>query len=266
MLETTGGTEGGTGDDAQASIPPIAELVPPGQILVPPLVAPRNGEGTSFGLDPKPRKHQSSHPLDIIMSDISKGVQTRSNIQNFCAFYAFLSLQEPSDVTTALIDPDWVLAMQEELYQFERNQVWHLEPRRKDHTVISLKWIFQNKLDEHGLVIRNKARLVVKGYNQQEGIDYGETFAPVARMEAIRILIAFASFMGFKLFQIDVKTTFLNGYLKEDVYMEQSPGFENPDFSNHVFKLDKALYGLKQASRAWYERLSKFLLENGFSR
>ena len=107
---------------------------------------------------------------------------------------------------------------------------------------------------------------MVQGYNQEEGIDYEETFAPVARIEAIRILIAFAAHMGIKLYQMDVKSAFLNGYLKEEVYVKQPPGFENGDFPNNVFKLDKALYGLKQAPRAWYERLSSFLLENDFRR
>jgi len=107
---------------------------------------------------------------------------------------------------------------------------------------------------------------VVQGYNQEEGIDYEETFAPVARIEAIRILVAFAAHMEFKLYQMDVKSAFLNGYLKEEVYVKQPPGFENNELPNHVLKLDKALYGLKQAPRAWYERLSNFLLENGFRR
>ena len=112
--------------------------------------------------------------------------------------------------------------------------------------------------------MKNKARLVAKGYNQEEGIDL--TFAPVARLEAIRILLAFASYMDIKLFHMDVKSAFLNGFLQEEVYVEQPPGFENPNFPNHVFKLQKALYGLKQAPRAWYEHLSKFLLKNGFRR
>ena len=126
--------------------------------------------------------------------------------------------------------------------------------------------MFRNKFGEHTTIIRNKARLVVKGYNQQEGIDFEETFAPVARLEAIRILIAFAPFMGFKLYQMDVKCAFLNGFLEEDVYVEQPPGFENHEFPNHIYKPDKALYGLKQAPISWYERLCKFLLQNDFKR
>jgi len=121
-------------------------------------------------------------------------------------------------------------------------------------------------LDEQGTITRNKARLVVQSYNQEEGIDYKESFAPVAKIEAIRILIAFVAHMEFKLHRMDVKSTFLNGYLKEEVYVMQPPGFENNEFPNHAFKLDKALYGLKQAPRAWYDCLSNFLLENGFRR
>ena len=115
-------------------------------------------------------------------------------------------------------------------------------------------------MDEQGIITRNKARLVAKGYNQEEGIDYDETYAPVARLEAIRILLAYASYMNFKLYQMDVKSAFLNGFIEEEVYVDQPPGFENSKFANHVFKLSKALYGLKQAPRAWYERLSNFLL------
>jgi len=121
-------------------------------------------------------------------------------------------------------------------------------------------------LDEHGIVIRNKARLVAKGYNQEEGIDYEETYALVARLEAIRMLLAFTFIMDFKLYQMDVKSSFLNGFLQEDVYVDQPPDFENSENPNHVFKLKKALYDLKQVPRAWYERLSKFLLEKGFTR
>ena len=150
--------------------------------------------------------------------------------------------------------------MQEELNQFERNEVWELVPRPNDQSVIGTKWVYRNKMDENGIIIRNKARLVAQGYNQQEGIDYEETFAPVARLEAIRMLLAFACHKNFILYQMDVKSYFSN----EEVYVEQPPGFESFNFPNHVFKLKKALYGLKQAPRAWYERLSKFLIYSGF--
>ena len=121
-------------------------------------------------------------------------------------------------------------------------------------------------MDENGVVTRNKARLVAKGYSQEEGIDYDETFAPVARLEAIRIFLAFAAHLNFKVYQMDVKSAFLNGELEEEVYVQQPPGFEDPKFSNFVYRLLKALYGLKQAPRAWYETLSQFLLDNGFTR
>ena len=115
-------------------------------------------------------------------------------------------------------------------------------------------------MNEDGIVTRNKARFVAQGYSQEEGIDFEETFAPVARLEAIRILLAFAISQSVKLFQIDVKSVFLNEYIKEEVYVEQSLGFEDYKHPDHVFKLTKALYGLKQAPRTWYERLSSFLL------
>ena len=135
--------------------------------------------------------------------------------------------------------------MQEELNQFERSKVWNLVPRPIDHSIIGTKWIFRNKMDEHSNIVRNKARLVAQGYSQEERIDYEKTYAHVARLEAIRMLLAFACFKNFKLFQMNVKSAFLNGFINEEVYVEQPPSFENPNFPNHVFKLSKALYGLK---------------------
>lgn len=117
-------------------------------------------------LTPRPWKYQNSHLLDQIISNMNKGVQTRSSVKNFCAFSAFLSNVEPKNINEALKDPDWVLAMQEEVHQFERNKVW--QPRPENRTIIGTKWVFRNKLDEHGTVTRNKARLVVQGYNQEE--------------------------------------------------------------------------------------------------
>ena len=118
------------------------------------------------------------------------------------------------------------------------------------------------KLDEFGIIVRNMARLHAKGYNQEEDIDYDETYAPVARLEAIRLLLSFACIMDFRLFQMDVKSVFLNGYIEEEVYVDQPPGFVVYEHPNHVYKLKKALYGLKQAPRSWYERLSNFLMDN----
>ncbi|CAM8978387.1 unnamed protein product [Rhodiola kirilowii] len=135
--------------------------------------------------------------------------------------------------------------MHEELHQFERNKVWRLVPRPARRTIIGTKWVFKNKLDDKGEVVRNKARLVVKGYNQQEGIDYDETFAAVARLEAIRLVIAYSAHHGFKLHQMDVKMAFLNGVLKEEVYVAQTPSFVDTSHPDHVYILVKALYGLK---------------------
>ncbi|GKE06709.1 retrovirus-related pol polyprotein from transposon TNT 1-94, partial [Tanacetum coccineum] len=129
-------------------------------------------------------------------------------------------------------------------------KVWTLVPAPYGKTIISSKWVFRNKRDETGIVIKNKARLVAQDYNLQEGIDYDETFAPVARLEEIRIFLAFATYMNFIVYQMDVKSGFLNGKLKEEVYVKQPPGFESNEFPNHVCKSDKALYGLKQAPRA----------------
>ena len=177
---------------------------------------------------------------------------------------AFVSQIEPTKVDEALGDDQWIVAMQEELNQFERNQVWSLVPRPDNKHIIGTRWVFKNKLDENGIIVRNKARLVAQGYNQQEGIDFDETFAPVARLEAIRLLLAYACSMNFQLFQMDVKSAFLNGYINEEVYVKQPPGFEDFKNPSHVYKLKKALYGLKQAPRAWYDRLSNFLCEKGF--
>ncbi|WVZ93749.1 LOW QUALITY PROTEIN: hypothetical protein U9M48_039706 [Paspalum notatum var. saurae] len=149
--------------------------------------------------------------------------------------------------------------MHEELENFERNHVRDLvEPPPNRHP-IGTKWVFKNKRGEDGMVVRNKARLVARGFCQKEGIDYEETFAPVARLEAIRILLTFAASKGFKLQQMYVKSAFLNGFIEEEVYVRQPLGFEN-----RVYKLRKALYGLKQAPRAWYARLKSFLLKSGF--
>jgi hypothetical protein len=127
-----------------------------------------------------------------------------------------------------------------------------------------MKWVWKNKEGENGEVVRNKLRLVAQGYSQREGIDYEETFAPVARLEAIRILLAFAVAKGFKLYQMDMKSAFLNGFLKEEVYVKQPPGFESVEFPHKMYRLRKALYVLKQAPRAWYGRLRVFFFSEGF--
>jgi hypothetical protein len=145
--------------------------------------------------------------------------------------------------------------MHEELENFERNQVCTLVEPPHGVNVIGTKWVFKNKQGEDGEVVRNKARLVAQCFSQVEGLDFGETFAPVARLEAIRILLAFVISKEFKLYQMDVKNAFLNGAIQEEVFVRQPLGFENPKYPNRVYKLSKALYRLKQVLRAWYARL-----------
>ncbi|GKE00954.1 copia protein, partial [Tanacetum coccineum] len=126
------------------------------------------------------------------------------------------------------------------------------------------KWVFWNKKDERGIMTKNKARLVAQGHTQEERIDYDEVFAPVSRIEAIRLFLAYASFKDFVVYQMDVKSAFLYGKIKEEVYVCQPPGFADSDFPNRVYNVEKALYGLHQAPRAWYETLSTYLLDKGF--
>ncbi|KAK1683899.1 hypothetical protein QYE76_044747, partial [Lolium multiflorum] len=205
------------------------------------------------------------HTHDKVLGDVRAKVSTRRQLANFSNHHAYISIVEPKKVFEALEDSDWVEAMHEELNNFKRNKVWTLVEKPKEcRNVIGTKWIFKNKQDEFGNIVRNKARLVAQGFSQVEGIDFGETYAPVARLESIRILLAYASHHNFKLQQMDVKSAFLNGPFHEEVYVKQPPGFEDLNFPNHVYKLDKALYGLKQAPRAWYEHLKELLVDRGF--
>ncbi|GJR83466.1 putative ribonuclease H-like domain-containing protein [Tanacetum coccineum] len=174
--------------------------------------------------------------------------------------------EEPKKVIHALKDPSWIEAMQEELLQFKLPKVWTLVDLPNGKRAIWTKWVYRNKKDERGIVIKNKARLVAQGYTQQEGIDYDEVFAPIARIEAIRLFLAYTSFKDFVVYQMDVKSAFLYGKIEEEVYVCQPLGFEDPDFPNKVYKVEKALYGLHQAPRAWYETLSTYLLDNRFQR
>ena len=145
----------------------------------------------------RPTRISSSYPPDQILGDPNLGVRTRSSYRNLSQI-ALISKIEPKTIEEALPDPDWIIAMQEELTQFERNQVWDLVPKPIDKSIIDTKWVFRNKLDDHGDIVRNKARLVAKGFSQVEGLDYDETYAPVARLESIRMLLAYAANKGFK--------------------------------------------------------------------
>ncbi|GJZ45904.1 putative ribonuclease H-like domain-containing protein [Tanacetum coccineum] len=188
-----------------------------------------------------------------LLSHIQKQQRNNHKDQQHCLFACFLSQEEPKKIAEALQDDSWVQAMQEELLQFKLQQVWVLVDLPHGMKVIGTKWVYRNKRDERGVVVRNKARLVAQGYTQEEGIDYDEVFAPVARIEAIRLFLAFASFMGFIVYQMDVKSAFLYGTIDEEVYVSQPPGFIDPDHPTKVYKVVKALYGLHQAPRAWYE-------------
>ncbi|KAJ9545078.1 hypothetical protein OSB04_024785 [Centaurea solstitialis] len=186
-----------------------------------------NNNQRAYSTHPHTRKWTKDHPSSQIIGSPSQPVQTRSA---------------------------------------KNNKVWRLVTRPRGKAIIGLKWIFRNKKDENDLIIRNKARLVAKGYRQQEGIDYDETFAPVAKIEAIWIFLAYAAHKNMTVYQMDVKCAFLNGILQEEVYVEQPEGFVDPRYPNHVYALDKALYGLKQAPRAWYETLTVYLIGAGYKK
>ncbi|KAI3798903.1 hypothetical protein L1987_34187 [Smallanthus sonchifolius] len=208
------------------------------------------------------------HLVEDIIGPLSDGVKTRSQSGtiNVCLYSAFISQIEPKNIKMALSEASWVEAMQEELMQFEKLKVWERMPLPQGKLPIRTRWVYRNKKDESGVIVRNKDRLVMQGFYQQEGIDYEEVFAPVARLEAIRIFLAYASYKNFKVFQMDVKTTFLNGKVQEKIYVCQPPGFKDTNHPHHVYKMDKALYGLHQAPRAWYATLAEHLLANGYSR
>ncbi|KAI3772528.1 hypothetical protein L6452_03715 [Arctium lappa] len=235
-----------------------------------------NDSNLEVGLTEEPSHNtrvQKNHPPQLVIGDISSPMMTRHQSrlqemqdQQHTMLSCFLYQLEPKKAHDAMKESSWIEAMQEELLQFKLQDVWDLVDLPKGHRAIGTKWIFRNKRDERGIVIRNKARLVDQGYTQEEGIDYEEVFAPVDRIEAIRLFLAYASYMNFKVYQMDVKSAFLYGSIEEEVYVCQPPGFENPSFPDRVYKLKKALYGLHQAPRAWYDTLSSYLLENGFER
>ncbi|GKD46147.1 putative ribonuclease H-like domain-containing protein [Tanacetum coccineum] len=230
---------------------------------------------------PTSRIH-SIHPSTLILGDPKSAVQTRSKVTKssgahafvsyvqkqrrnnhkdfqHCLFACFLSQNEPKKISEALEDESWVDAMQEELLQFKIQKVWILVDLPYGKKAIGTKWVYRNKKDERGVVVRNKARLVAQGHRQEERIDYDEVFAHVARIEAIRIFLAFASYMGFIVYQMDVKTAFLYGTIDKEVYVSQPPCFVDHKCPKKVYKVVKALYGLHQAPRAWYATLSTLL-------
>ncbi|GJY11495.1 retrovirus-related pol polyprotein from transposon TNT 1-94 [Tanacetum coccineum] len=184
-------------------------------------------------------KESRNHPLENVIGNLNQRT-LRSQAQNQSNFFCFISTIEPKNVNEAFGDESWIVAMQEQLNQFVANDVWELLPQPRNMTIIGTKWVFRNMLDDNGIVSQNKVRLVAQGYNQQKGIDYDETYAPVARLDSIRILLAYACALDFKLFQMDVKSTFLNGFINEEVYVAQPPGFIDFEKLDHVYKLKKA--------------------------
>jgi hypothetical protein len=215
------------------------------------------------------KRWTKAHKLENIIGCLERPVQTRHQLSEqamFCFYNEFLSNVEPKSWKEAMTHAAWIEAMQEELDEFVRLDVWELVPPPLKCSILTLKWIYKIKLDELGAILKNKARLVARGYNQEEGIDFEESFAPVARLEAIRIFLAFAAKMNLIVYQMDVKTAFLNGILREEVYVTQPDGFVDPDRPHHVYRLKKALYGLKQAPRAWYDMLSTYLISKGFKK
>ncbi|GJU17921.1 putative ribonuclease H-like domain-containing protein [Tanacetum coccineum] len=193
---------------------------------------------------------------DIVYSDDDKDVGAEADMNNLDAFMPV------SPIPTTRIHKDHLV---DQIIR-DLNSAPQTRRMTKNLKERGTKWVYRNKKDERGIVIKNKARLVAQGYTQEEGIDYDEVFAPVARIEAIRLFLAYASFKDFVVYQMDVKSAFLYGKIEEEVYVCQPPGFEDPDFPDRVYKVEKALYGLHQAPRAWYETLSTYLLENRFQR
>ncbi|GJU18835.1 retrovirus-related pol polyprotein from transposon TNT 1-94 [Tanacetum coccineum] len=198
-------------------------------------------------------KWTKNHPLANVIGDPSRSVSTRKQHKidaMWCYFDAFLTSIEPNNFKEAMLESSWIEAIQEEIHEFERLQVWELVPYPDLVILIKLKWFYKVKKDELGGLLKNKARLVAKGYRQEEGIDFEELFAPLVRLEAIYIFITNAANKNMTIYQMDVKTAFLNGELREVVYVSQPEGFVDQDKPNHVYRLKKALYGLKQAPRA----------------
>nr|GEX95468.1 hypothetical protein [Tanacetum cinerariifolium] len=213
---------------------------------------------TNISVDPilTIRIHKD-HPFQQIIRDIHSTPQTRRMTKS-------VTNHEPKKVIQALKDPNWIEAMQDDLLWFKLQQVWILVDLPYGKRAIGTKWISRNKKYERGIVVRNKARLVAQGYTQEEGIDYDEVFALVARIEAIRLFLAYASFKDFVMYQMDVKSEILYGKIEEEVYVYQPLWFEDPKFPDRVYKVEKTLYGLHQAPKAWYETLSTYLLDNRF--
>nr|GFB33124.1 retrovirus-related Pol polyprotein from transposon TNT 1-94 [Tanacetum cinerariifolium] len=224
---------------------------------------------TFYQHHPSEHRWTKDHPLEQVIGNPLQSVRTRCQLESdgeMCMFTLTVSQTEPKNIKEAMADSAWIESMQEELHQFVRLEVWELVDIPLCKNVINMKWLWKNKRDEENTVIQNKSRLVAKGYAQKEGVDFEESFAHVARLEAVRLFIAYVAHKSFTIYQMDVKTAFLYGPLKEEVYINQPDSFADPYHPDKVYRLKKALYGLKQAPRAWYDELSNFLVSKVFSK
>jgi hypothetical protein len=202
----------------------------------------------------------------VVPEGTSRQVKRPKPFSSYTALICDLPDEEPTCSEEAIQRKEWADAMTEEYQSIMKNEVWEIVPRSKNKDGVSYKWLFKIKHAANGSIEKYKARFVARGFSQKEGIDYEETFAPVARYTSIRTIIALAAKMKWKLHQMDVKTAFLNGVIEEEVYIEKPQGFEVEDRKSHVCRLKKALYGLKQAPRAWYGRIDSFLTSLGFTK
>ena len=228
-----------------------------------------NNESDHVNLNNKKRPLWARKMLAENQVEPDDVIQESKRTRNQSCYVALLSeliKSEPTNVKEALSHQSWKEAMIEEYNSILKNDVWDIVPRPKNKSVVSSKWLFKIKHAADGSIEKYKARFVARGFSQKEGIDYDETFAPVARYTSVRTILAIAASKGWKVHQMDVKTAFLNGKIEEEVYVEQPEGFSVFDRQTHVCKLKKALYGLKQAPRAWYERIDTYLLKLGFAK
>lgn len=173
---------------------------------------------------------------------------------------------DPISYAAAVKSAKWREAMDSEIEAIKKNDTWELTELPTGGKKIGIKWVYKTKLNEHREVDKYKARLAAKGYTQQHGVDYGEVFAPVARLDTIRLVISLAAQKEWTIYQLDVKSAFMHGELNEEVFIEQPPGYEAKGNEQKVYKLKKALYGLKQALRAWYSRIESYFVREGFKK
>ena len=248
-------------DEEQQNEDVVEQGSPP---QTPPAMSPRQDSPTTstHGSSPSTISPQQGSPAPSTPSSTPIRMRSLNDVYESCNACLF----EPEKFEEAVKEKEWRTAMQEEINVIEKNKTWELVDRPNDKDVIGVKWIYKTKLNQDGSVERNKARLVAKGYSQIPGVDFHETFAPVARHETIRGLISIAAQKGWYLHQLDVKSAFLNGVLKEDVFVDQPQGFVIEGEEQKVYKLKKALYGLKQAPRAWYGEIDSYFSERGFQR